>query len=529
MSKDIFISYKNDGEGNNFAARLCGDLEELGYDVYYNPNEQHAGRFPTRLKNAVESCKDFLLILTQPCLDQLMRHDKIDWVREELITAYRNEKNIIPLLMSGVSMPKDKEDMPEELHFLPDTDGISITEPYNKSPLEFLVSWVKSQPTKEDTYRDIINGNISYNVFSDFEQTLEKAKTGSHKAMYEIANMYYYGFADENKSSDRDFSKAYEWFEKLSDTNNEYKAYADSMIGRMYYDGTVPFERQSYEKSFDYHKKSAEILKFGYSAIRVAYMQQEGRGCEYDFDAIEKYYLEFVENGDETIKMNLAEFYMQHGMFQKAAKIFNLMENSVSTAEYNLGVLYKSGVLSNPPKPNYIQASYHFQNAINCDNPNPDAANQLGLMYFAHTGNFRKDFKMAEKYFSLAANMGNASSQYMLGYMYEFGYVKKDIPLAIKYFSMASKQGEIYSNHHLAMLYQQTECKNYHKSFKYAKMSADNSIPEGEFILANLLYMGRGCKADEKKAYEYYKLALEHGMEQAEFMIERIENTSKKN
>lgn len=28
--KDIFISYKNDGEGNNFAARLCGDLEELG-------------------------------------------------------------------------------------------------------------------------------------------------------------------------------------------------------------------------------------------------------------------------------------------------------------------------------------------------------------------------------------------------------------------------------------------------------------------------------------------------------------------
>lgn len=189
--------------------------------------------------------------------------------------------------------------------------------------------------------------------------------------------------------------------------------------------------------------------------------------------------------------MNLAEFYMKHGMFQKAAEIFNLMENSISNAEYNLGVLYKSGVLNNPPKPDYIQASYHFQNAINCENPNPDAANQLGLMYFAPIGHFRKDFKMAEKYFELAANMGNASSRYMLGYMYEFGYIKKDIPLAIKYFLMASKQGEINSNHHLAMLYQQTECKNYHKAFKYAKMSADNSIPEGEFILANLFYMGR--------------------------------------
>ena len=37
MNKDIFISYKNDGEGNNFAARICSDLEKLGYEVYYNP------------------------------------------------------------------------------------------------------------------------------------------------------------------------------------------------------------------------------------------------------------------------------------------------------------------------------------------------------------------------------------------------------------------------------------------------------------------------------------------------------------
>ncbi len=97
--KDIFISYKNDGEGNNFAARLYSDLNNLGYDVYYNPNEQHAGSFPDRLREAVESCKDFLLVVTQACLEQLIRHDKIDWVREELLTAYRSGKNIIPLLM----------------------------------------------------------------------------------------------------------------------------------------------------------------------------------------------------------------------------------------------------------------------------------------------------------------------------------------------------------------------------------------------------------------------------------------------
>lgn len=33
INKDIFISYKNDGSGNQFASRLSRDLEEFGYSV----------------------------------------------------------------------------------------------------------------------------------------------------------------------------------------------------------------------------------------------------------------------------------------------------------------------------------------------------------------------------------------------------------------------------------------------------------------------------------------------------------------
>ena len=113
--RDVFISYKNDGEGRNFAARLSDELKELGFEVYYNPDEQHAGNFPGRLKKAVEDSTDFLLVLTQPCLDQLIRHEKVDWVRKELLIAEKNKKNIIPLLMPGVTMPKDKESMPKDL------------------------------------------------------------------------------------------------------------------------------------------------------------------------------------------------------------------------------------------------------------------------------------------------------------------------------------------------------------------------------------------------------------------------------
>ena len=58
QKKDIFISYKNDGSGNQFANRLCRDLEESGYSVYFNSNEERAHSFPERIKNAVVECKD---------------------------------------------------------------------------------------------------------------------------------------------------------------------------------------------------------------------------------------------------------------------------------------------------------------------------------------------------------------------------------------------------------------------------------------------------------------------------------------
>ena len=62
--RDIFISYKDDGDGKLFAAKLAADLKSMGYDVYYNADEQHSGSFPDRLRIAVENCNDFIIILS---------------------------------------------------------------------------------------------------------------------------------------------------------------------------------------------------------------------------------------------------------------------------------------------------------------------------------------------------------------------------------------------------------------------------------------------------------------------------------
>ena len=65
---------------------------------------------------------------------------------------------------------------------------------------------------------------------------------------------------------------------------------------------------------------------------------------------------------------------------------------------------------------------------------------------------------------------------------------------------------------------------NYHKAFQYAEIAANSGIMEGEFVYANLLFWGRGCEADVNKAYEMYEKAYKHGMYQAKFMMEKIEN-----
>ena len=44
---------------------------------------------------------------------------------------------------------------------------------------------------------------------------------------------------------------------------------------------------------------------------------------------------------------------------------------------------------------------------------------------------------------------------------------------------------------------------------------------EAEFVLGNLLLLGRGCKTDVDKAIMYYKRAFEHGMYPAKIMLDK--------
>lgn len=519
--KDIFISYKNDGSGNQFAHRLCRDLEEMGYSVYFNTNEERAHSFPERLQLAIECCKDFILILSDGCLKQLLRHESVDWVREEILTARNHNKHIIPILMDGVELPKDAAIMPEDLRFLPYVDALTFPEQYLNSPFSILLNTLKAKCDGQDLHKDLFNSNPDFSINDDFSKTQVAAQSDDIMAMYELGQMYYYGATNASGTESKwNFEQAAYWLNRVAESSDEnLRCHALSTLARMYYSGAVPREPQSYEKALHYYKLSSK--KDDYSVASVGFMLREGIGCDFDYDAVLQYYRDKYQHQDDMTNMELADFLTRFGKYQEAIDLYNAMSIVSPEADYRIGMLYRKGVLTDPPKPDYIQASYYLRNAA--DNNHIQAAYEYGILCFRPTGRFRKDFRMAEKYLKIAADGGHPGAQYVLGYMYKYGHVRKDLSPAIEYLEKARAQSHSLSAFELASIYQQPECKNYQKAYECAKMAAAHGSPDGELILGNMLFWGRGCEPDMNKAYEMYRRAYEHGMYYASIMMKKID------
>ena len=521
LKKDIFISYRNDDSGNQFASRLCRDLDELGYSVYFNPNETRGNNFPERLKSAIKDCKDFLLILSKDCLAGLKTNTgKINWVKEELLTAKKEEKHIIPILMDGVSMPSDANEFPPELQFLTYIDAIRFPEQYLRTPFSELTFSLKAKQDGKGLYKESFNNNEYYQLSDDLQQLLEKAKKGDVRSMYEAALMYYYGATNaDGTTSGWDYEQAMYWLKKVSASEEDYRYHADTIIARLYYLGAVPGEIQSYEKSFEYHVKAAP--KCSYSASNQGSMMKNSIGCFYEFEDVVDFYENKLNRNDNLMMRQYAEFLSSCGQYKEALDVYDLMETQTPEIQYSVGCIYRDGRMCNPPKPDFYQAAYYFREAA--DNGHTEAAYEFGLLCFRPRGKFRKNFHNAEKYMKIAADKGHTAAQYILGFMYKGGHVTKDYVKAVEYFEKALEKGHSFSALELALMYQQPECLNYQRAFECAEIAAAHGLNEGMFILGNMLFWGRGCKADMSRAYTMYQQAYEHGFYDGLIMKEKIE------
>ena len=517
--KDIFISYRV-SDGEDFAARLSEDLVKSGYSVFFNQAEIPTGSFPDEIREAIRDCKDFLLILSQDCLDRLMRDDKVDWVRTELLTAREFGKHIVPILVEGVRMPDASPDLPQHLYDLVTTRALSFPRKYLESPFSELERVIKSSPDGLFLYRDAFNSNPDYDIASDYQAVRREAEAGSVEAMYELGMMGFYGaVSGDGNSSEWDYESAACWLKKVSESDSDLRFHADSILGRMHYQGLVPREMQSYEKCYLYHARAAEGDDF--SARELSFLRRTGVGCEFDFEKVMEGSRDAVRNGDDESIRGFASFLSRYGKYREALELYQTIRNMSPETEYQLGMLYVRGVHTDPPRPDYFQAAYYLRDAA--DRNHLQAAMEYALMCMRPTGGFRKNFRQAEQYLKIAADGGDSNAQYLLGYLYRTGLPgSRNLPEAIRYLEMSRKQNYPHAALELASLYQQPECQNYGLAYACASQSAEYGSAEGMLILGNLLFWGRGCAADMDKAYKMYSQAYDHGLYFAKVMMDKI-------
>lgn len=130
MAYDVFICYRhdrpNEKDGNVKTAELIQlKLEKLfpGWSVCLDMNVCKDGRFYNKTFPAIQSCRNFVVMLTDGSLDRCKNED--DWVRREILEAFINPCKVILISPDG-EMKKLPEDIPDVLSALKDVEITSL-------------------------------------------------------------------------------------------------------------------------------------------------------------------------------------------------------------------------------------------------------------------------------------------------------------------------------------------------------------------------------------------------------------------
>ena len=147
----IFISYRRNGSDAH-ARVFYEKFKELGYSVFLDFESLFSGGFKVNILKAIEECSDFLLLLPKDGLARCSEED--DLLREEIATAIRFKKNIIPVFISGFKMPLPSE-LPPDIAELVERNGVDCSMEYFDAVFEKIVRNLDSQPQDNELYQTL--------------------------------------------------------------------------------------------------------------------------------------------------------------------------------------------------------------------------------------------------------------------------------------------------------------------------------------------------------------------------------------
>ncbi|XP_035865447.1 protein sel-1 homolog 2 isoform X2 [Phyllostomus discolor] len=132
-------------------------------------------------------------------------------------------------------------------------------------------------------------------------------------------------------------------------------------------------------------------------------------------------------------------------------------------------------------------------------------------------------------YFLKAAKAGSANAMAFIGKMYLEGNdaAPQNNATAFKYFSMAANKGNAIGLHGLGLLYFYGKGVpvNYAEALKYFQKAAEKGWPNAQFQLGFMYYSGSGVWKDYKLAFRYFYSASQSGQPLAIYYLAEMYST----
>jgi len=212
---DVFISYRRDG-GESWAPLIKAELRKRGVLAYLDKHNMKNGSFDEALKANIRNAPNFLLILSK---DIFQKREGTDWVREEIIYATKQKKNMICVMVNGYDPNIDLSNEVDEIKAISTYDILSYNDSNNnhlKASIDSILnrmvdekghpwkkhaqstSWYSNHSlTSEDTLWMSANYEVSRNLDIGvlkrmLKEDIFKNKTINYMCfnLYDVENIY---------------------------------------------------------------------------------------------------------------------------------------------------------------------------------------------------------------------------------------------------------------------------------------------------------------------------------------------------
>ena len=132
----------------------------------------------------------------------------------------------------------------------------------------------------------------------------------------------------------------------------------------------------------------------------------------------------------------------------------------------------------------------------------------------------RRNHPQAAKWFTMAAEQGDMTSQAELGYLYSLGEgVSEDPVQAVRWWRAAAEQGHAGCMSDLAVAYADGEGvpQDYREAYAWAVKAAEHGDAQGQFLLGVAYACGKwGVSHNAAKAVKWFTLAARQGDAEAQ-------------